>query len=360
MQLKRLVLRHFRNYAGATVEFCPGVNAICGTNAQGKTSLLEAIFLCVSGRSFRSPHLADLQQQGQPFFFVEAHFAKNGIEQRLRYGYDGKERKITFNNTACQSIAQLLGLLPGVVLTPDDIALVKGSPQLRRQYLDLQIAQANPLYLHHLVRYGRAMRQRNHLLRTRTLATIETWEEEMATSASYLAQHREETVADLSTRAGACYDHLTQEHEPLTLKYKCGAPLNKGVDALMGYYRERYAQQRPREMELGWTTTGPHKDDLIINIEGKAGRFFASEGQQRSCVAALRLAEWQRLRDQCGHQPLLIVDDVAVSLDEGRRGRLLDMLGSFGQVFLSSAQKLKSELSSAQFFHVQAGQISPD
>lgn len=357
MQLKRLVLRHFRNYAGANVEFSPGINAICGANAQGKTSLLEAIFLCVSGRSFRSHHLGDLQKHGETFFFVELQFQKNSIEQRLRYGYDGKERKIAFNQTQCQSIAQLLGIMPGVVMTPDDISLIKGAPQQRRRYLDLQISQANPLYLHHVVRYQRAMRQRNQLLKDRITATIDMWEEEMAASASYIVHQRCEAVDDLSNRTSESYRYLSQETEPVFLKYKCGAPIHDSLESCKNYYREVYAQHRPREMELGWTTHGPHKDDLIIHIQGKGGRSFASEGQQRSCVAALRLAEWQRLHHQCGYKPLLIVDDVAVSLDDGRRSRLLEILEDFGQVFLSSPQNLKSWVN-AKFFHVANGSVS--
>lgn len=358
MLLKHLLLRNFRNYTVADIDFAQGVNAFCGINAQGKTSLLEAIFLCVSGRSYRSPHLSDLIQQGESLFFVELYFTKNGVEQRVGFGFDGKERKITYNTTCCQTTAQLLGVIPGVVLSPDDVALIKTGPQLRRQYLDLQIAQASPLYLHHLVRYQRAIRQRNHLLRTKTAATLEMWEKELSHSAAYLVMQRSETVADLNCRACSCYSYLTDEDETLHLRYKCQVSLEGTQEMISSRYLERYASQRTRDMELGWTSTGPHKDDVIIHIEGKTGRYFASEGQQRSCVTSLRIAEWQRLYHQCGYKPALLIDDIAVSLDAKRRKRLFELLQQMGQVMLSSAQQIETELT-AKFFNVVAGSVVP-
>jgi DNA replication and repair protein RecF len=246
-----------------------------------------------------------------------------------------------------------------VVHTPDDIALVKGSPQLRRQYLDIQIAQASPLYLHHLARYQRAMRQRNQLLRQRTSITIEAWEHEMASAAAYIVQQRAAAVDDLSARACSLYHILTKDSESLCLHYRTGAPIEEGLQALACYYVDRYEQHRQREMELGLTSTGPHKDDLTITIQGKGSRSFASEGQQRSCVAAMRLAEWQRLKEQANQTPLLLIDDVAISLDQGRRQRLLDMLGTFGQVFLSSAYDLAPHLNpeSVRCFKVAEGRL---
>lgn len=358
MIIQRLILRNFRNYPEAIIDFAPRINVMCGANAQGKTSLLEAIFLCVSGRSFRSSHLAEMQRQGQTFFSVDLYFTKNEIDQRLRYVFNESERQIICNNTLCQSIAQLLGIIPGVVMTPDDVALIKGSPSDRRHFLDLQIAQANPLYLHHLARFQRAMRHRNQLLKLRQSLTIESWEQEMAQSASYITLQRDQAVADLGSRAGACYASLTQESEPLFLKYKTGAPLHDGSQAIVNYYLERYCQMRPREMELGWSASGPHKDDLQIAIQGKAGKAFASEGQQRSCVAALRIAEWERLKQQSGNLPLLLIDDVGMGLDAARRERLLNRLHDCGQVFLSSCQELQGALKdSVKFFRIDNGTI---
>ena len=177
MHLTRLYVRGFRNYEEAVLDCSPAVNVLYGDNAQGKTSLLEAIHLLMIGRSFRTTQTSELIRQGSEGFYIEAHFIRHGIEQKLRFGNNGQERRLYYNNTECLSLTSLLGVLPGVVITPDD-ELIKGPPYSRRLFLDLQISQTDPLYVHYLARYNKAMRQRNQLLRTRTLATIESWEEE--------------------------------------------------------------------------------------------------------------------------------------------------------------------------------------
>ncbi len=161
MHLRSLFLQQFRNYKEAYFEFSPSLNLICGPNALGKTSLLEAIHYLMIGRSFRPGHHQDLIKVGCDTFYLEAIFCKYNVDQKLRLHANAKERRIIYNSTALASSSNLLGLIQGVVMTPDDVNLVKGPPALRRQFLDIQIAQIDPLYVHHLGRYSRAMRQRN-------------------------------------------------------------------------------------------------------------------------------------------------------------------------------------------------------
>ena len=182
--LKSLYLHNFRLYEEVYVEFSPGINWIYGRNASGKTTMLEAIHLLASGRSFRTNQLANLIRHDCPHFYLEAHFEKHGIAQKLRMVHSSKERKISINNTQCSSVSSLVGVLLSVVLSPDDLSLISGAPQERRQFLDAQLSQVDPLYLHHLSRYQRAMRQRNTLLKTKKIGSIEGWEYEMATSAA--------------------------------------------------------------------------------------------------------------------------------------------------------------------------------
>ena len=175
LYLRNLYLRQFRRYEEVHFQFNPTINSIVGPNAHGKTTILEAIQFLMSGRSFRTQQPSDLIRHEQNYFYIEADFIKQGIQQTLKISYDGKERKIVHNSTVCQSSTNLLGLLQGVVVIPDSASLVKGSPLLRRHFLDLQIAQVDPLYVHHLTRYARAMRQRNVLLKRKDLATIHGW-----------------------------------------------------------------------------------------------------------------------------------------------------------------------------------------
>lgn len=338
MHLVSLTLRNFRIYEEAVFAFCPKINMIWGENAIGKTTVLEAIYFLVTGRSFRTQHTAELIRAGASFFAIEARFIKHGIDQRLKVSFDGKDRKIFHNSTSLQSSTNLLGILQGVLITPDDSALVKGAPLTRRHYLDLQIAQGDPLYVHYVTRYNQAMRQRNVLLKTKTTSGIETWENEMAAAAAYITLQRRSTVEELNLLAKPLHHHLSGKDEAFTLEYKSTAPQNLNLNALKSYHLELYQRHRRREMELGITLNGPQKDDLFIFLKDLEVRHFASEGQQRSAVATLRLAEWTRLKDVSEEAPLMLIDDLGISLDDHRKGKLLNYLKDLSQVFLTFTQ----------------------
>lgn len=336
MHIRSLYLQQFRNYREVHVEFDPVLNLICGPNAQGKTSLLEAIHYAMIGRSFRTFRTADLIHLDTSSFYIETLFCKHGVDQKLRIHLEGNERKLIYNSSPLPNASNLLGIISGVIMTPDDINLVNGAPPLRRQFLDLLIAQADPLYVHYLARYVKAMRHRNQLLKEKKMASIESWEHEMAQAASYIVMQRRKASASLQSHAQGFYAHLTAETERLSLDYRTASSHCKDEKEIKAYHLHHYQKNRIREMALGFTLTGPHKDDLWIGIGGRDVRYFASEGQQRSCVAALRLGEWQRLKEASTETPLLMIDDVGISLDGKRRERLLGMLGSLGQVFLTS------------------------
>lgn len=339
MILRTLYLHNFRCYHEAHFEFCEGINKICGANAQGKTTILEAIYFLIAGRSFRAAQTSELIRFGASSFYIEALFTKHGIDQTLKIAYNGKERKIVYNSTVCHSSTELLGLLQGVIISPDDASLVKGGPLLRRHFLDLQLALVDPLYIHHLSRYTRAMRQRNVLLRAKNPVTLHSWEYEMANSAAYLMQQRLEAVNDLQKNSRQLYAELNHESEVLQLNYKTGTPAGLDSSALKKYHLDQFQKLRQREMLLGYTLTGPHKDDLTIAIGTKEARFFASEGQQRSCVTAMRLAEWQRLYTITNELPLMLIDDIGISLDSRRREKIFNHLGTLGQVFVSATDE---------------------
>lgn len=308
---------------------------IWGENAIGKTTILEAIHFLITGRSFRTQHTSELIKAGASFFFIEARFVKHGIDQSLKVSYDGKDRRIFHNSTPLPSSTNLLGILQGVLITPDDSALVKGAPLTRRHYLDLQIAQGDPLYVHYITRYNQAMRQRNVLLKNKNVAGIEMWENEMATASAYVTHQRRQTVVDLNSLAKSLHRELVGEEESFNLEYKTAAPDSADLNGLKNYHQELFKRHRKREMELGITLNGPHKDDLYLYLNGLEARHFASEGQQRSAVSTLRLAEWFRLKAVSDEAPLMLIDDLGISLDLNRKTKLLDYLKELSQVFLT-------------------------
>lgn len=340
MYLKSLYLYNFRLYQEAFFEFSPQLNMICGPNAVGKTSLVEAICFLASGHSFRTHQSANLIKNGASYFHLEAIFVKHGIEQRLRITHSNKERKIFLNSTSYPSASSLIGLLLCVVFSPGDIDLVKGGPQGRRQYMDAQLAQADPLYHYHSNRYARAMRQRNCLLKAKNLSSIYSWEYEMAVSAAYLVHKRLELLQELQETVKVFYGLIAEETEEMSLTYRTAAGKISGDQAVLrSHFLEQYEKNRDREVFLASTLVGPHKDELTISIGENEARYFASEGQMRSSVAALRLAEWERLYAFTDEKPIMLLDDVSTSLDQKRNKHLIQLLNSLGQLFLTGTEE---------------------
>lgn len=342
MYLRSLYLRNFRLYEEAFFEFDREINRICGLNGIGKTTLLEAVYLLISGRSFRGASSSELIRFGEERSQVQAVFVKHGVEQVIKAVFDSREKKFYYNQNSIPSSTSLFGLLRGVVMQPDDAALIKGPPALRRQYLDMQIAQSDPLYVHHLTRYHRAMRQRNCLLKAKTKGGYESWEEEMSTSAVYICSRRHATVGRLKDICRACYHQLANDPLFLTIDYKSFIPPEKLEEAKVRYL-EILNKNRRREMELGITLNGPHKDDLLFYLGDKEARHYASEGQARLAACVLKLAEWELLSCNSEEKPLMLMDDVGISLDEKRKRSLLNYSTALGQVMLAATEPHEME-----------------
>ncbi len=336
MYLKSLLLKNFRVYTERQFEFSPGINLIEGPNAQGKTTILEAIHLMICGSSFRSNSLGELIREGEKAFYLEAVFEKHGIEQTLKFSYNGRQKSIKCNHTICRTTAELLGILQGTLMLPDDIQLVKGPPKWRRQFLDLQLAQIDPLYVHHLTRYHRSMRQRNALLKKKSIASIEIFEEEMSRSAAYLIHKRHEAVNAVAAECQEGQKALSEGVESLVIQYQ---PRYRTQVELL----EQMQKMRPRDLKFGSSLTGPHRDDLLFVLNGQPAHAYASEGQKKTLAAALRFAEWHNLKRCSESDPLMLIDDVGVSLDKNRRTKLMSRLVSMRQVFVTSTEPLEAK-----------------
>jgi DNA replication and repair protein RecF len=342
--LKNLYLRNFRNYIEAEVHFSERINLLYGDNAQGKTNMLEAIYLVATGRSFRTESLPELIRAGESFFFIEAEIVRDGVPQRVQISFDGTNKKVQLDATTYSSFNPLLGILPSVLYTPYDIELISGSPAERRRFLNLHLAQSDPLYVHHLTRFWKAMKQRNCLLRTKISESVDCWEIEMAQSAAYIEKARQEMVMELNPLLKKQGQKLTQKEEIHELHLQLSA--SKA-------YLEQLKKNRNREMELGFTLTGPHRDDLSILIDQKLARSFASEGQKKTAIAALKLAEWERLTHRIGDRALMGFDDLGQHLDDTRQKLLRSSLNELGQVFITMPHLPKEE---GHLIHIEKGQ----
>lgn len=346
MFIKSLYLRNFRNYGEAELHFSPKLNLFYGENAQGKTNLLEAISLISTGRSFRTVKLQELICEGASFFFLEAKIWKNGFEHTVKVAFDGVTKQLTLDGNSYSTLQHLLGLAPSVFFIPSDAELADGSPAMRRRFLNLHLAQCDPLYIHHLSRYWRAMKQRNAQLRSSDWSAIECWEKEMAESASYLWKARQELLCRLEEPLKSYGQFLSSEREHYQIQHHFPSP-----DA----YLAQLQKNRPREKQLGMTLSGPHRDDFHLLINGKAAGIFASEGQKKSVAFGLRMAQWGLLTKSVEGPVLLCIDDLGVHLDAIRKALFSKTVEELGQVFVT-APDTADHLTNAKRFLIVAGQ----
>ena len=331
MKVLRLILKNFRCYEKKEISFTKGVNFIAGRNGSGKTTLLEALYLLSTGRSFLTSHLVDLIRKNAPLFYIKAYFLRDGVEQMISMGFDGTKRHIYHNNTLFQHFSPVLGLLPIVLYCPRDHGLIGGTPQERRRFLNVQLGQADPLYVHHLIRYHKAMKQRNALLKIQSEAAIESWEQVMGESAQYLMNKRLERIECLRPKIQTFAKELSRKEDEFDLHYEPSIAFKKIADI-----QQLLAKQRSKEMIMGSTMLGPHRDDLSITYQRREAKIFASEGQKRTCIVALKMAEWEILKEKVATTPLFAIDDFAIHLDPQRTAILRDKLRSLGQAFVTS------------------------
>lgn len=343
MWLEKLILRDFRNYENAEISFCFGTNMIQGENAQGKTNILEALSLLSTGKSFRTPHLQDVIRSGSTTFFIEAHFHKEEVAQTLSLAFDGQSKKILHNYTSYNSFISLLGILPSVLIVPEDISIIIGSPTERRRFLDMHIAQVDPLYVYHLGRYYKAMKHRNALLKQQKEVSISSWEQIMAQAAAYLILARKRHSKEILQKAQRYMQILSEEKDTLSIEYKSSIPLANEEKKLAEQILIHYTKTRLRELLIKSTLHGPHRDEIDLLINGKEAKYFGSEGQKRCFVTALHLAQRDLFEESFGSAPLVGIDDFGTHLDQNRSAVLLSHVSTLGQTFLTSPTPFSSE-----------------
>ena len=336
MQITELTLRSYRSYETLHLAFDPGVQIFLGANAQGKTNIIEALYYAAFGRSHRTSSDAELIRVGADGAHIGLSFRRHDVPGELSFTFArGARRRITY---AGESLRQrdLVGLLPMVLFSPEDLFLVKGAPSLRRRYLDAELSQASPAYYGELLRYTRILKQRNAVLkdiRERLAAPDDLlpWDAQLAKSAAYIVTRRTSAVAQLGALSARVQSVLAAGEE-LTLVYDiAGAAPESGAkddmtERLYLWYNKMLREGRARDIARAATGVGPHLDDLVLRVGGMNLRSFGSQGQQRTGALALKLAELFYLQENVGEAPILLLDDVMSELDADRRRALLDFI----------------------------------
>ncbi|MBL9139864.1 MAG: DNA replication/repair protein RecF [Verrucomicrobiales bacterium] len=335
MHLVHLRLRDFRNYARLDVELGPGFHLFIGDNAQGKTNILEAIYLLATLRSFRGVGSAQMVRHGARGYFVGGQWMAE-VAHDVKMYWSMRERSLTMDEQPVRRLSEYYGRLRCVVFCTEDLQLVKGASKIRRRFLDLLLAQTQPGYLTALQRYVHALQSRNALLKRPDAdpALMAPFTQELITAGSLLMERRRALVPELSTLAKQAYARISLDAEELRLTY---APSVKADFAV------ELAQAMARERVLRATTVGPHRDDLQMQLNERSAAQFSSEGQKRTLAIALKMAQAEFLTGLTGVPPILLIDDVMGELDARRRAGLMPLLERTehrrGQVLMTCTQE---------------------
>ena len=336
MQITELTLRSYRSYETLHLAFDPGVQIFLGANAQGKTNIIEALYYAAFGRSHRTSSDAELIRVGADGAHIGLSFRRHDVPGELSFTFArGARRRITY---AGESLRQrdLVGILPMVLFSPEDLFLVKGAPALRRRYLDAELSQASPAYYGELLRYTRILKQRNAVLkdiRERLAAPedLSPWDAQLARSAAYIVTRRIAAVAQLGALSARVQAVLAAGEE-LALAYEIAGARGEDfaeddmTESLHVWYNKMLCEGRARDIARAATGVGPHLDDLVLRVGGMSLRSYGSQGQQRTGALALKLAELFYLQENIGEAPILLLDDVMSELDADRRRALLDFI----------------------------------
>ena len=354
MKLKKLLLHNFRNYDHAEFIFHPRMNLIYGNNAQGKTNLLEAIYLLSTGRSFRTSHLYELIKDKSPYFYIAAEIEKNDTIEEVKLYFSQQEKKLQINATSYGSFSSLLGLMPSILFTANDQSIIAGAPSERRHFLNLHIAQSDPLYIHHLTRYVRSLKHRNALLKIKATTQFSTWEEEMAKSAIYLYAKRKKMLEEIAIDLDSYMQKLSKEKEHVTLHYLPSFTFEKKQET----FHSLLQKSREKDKKFGFTQIGPHRDDFICCINQKNAKIFASEGQKRTALFAIKLAQWKHLCQNTKDTALVQIDDLCLHLDKTRQTLWESSLAHLGQTFITSPEKKEIPIDTGACFTIYQGAIA--
>ena len=385
MYLKSLHLRHFRNYLDQRVDFSAPKTILVGNNAQGKSNLLEAVELLATLRSHRASRDRDLVLDGEPIGQIAALLERDtgSIDLTLTLRSNGR-RTVALNSEPLRRQLDFLGVLNAVEFSSLDLDLVRGGPEKRRAWLDALLTQLEPIYAHILQQYNHILRQRNALLKQRQQrtaepslfspppeptevveepATLELWNTQLAAAGSRVIRRRARVLERLAPLAEQWHQAISGSTEVLQVRYAPNVVLTEDDPAqVQQAFLEKIQQRAIAEQHQGTTLVGPHRDEVEFTINQTPARQYGSQGQQRTLVLALKLAELKLIEEVVGEPPLLLLDDVLAELDLNRQNQLLDAIQDRFQTLITTTHLGSFDaqwLNSSQILAVRAGQISP-
>jgi DNA replication and repair protein RecF len=350
VKIRELHVQKFRNHAHTDAVFGGGINAVLGENGEGKTNLLEAIsYLCLTKSFFGSADGVVLQV-GEKQFEVSGELeTDSGLRYHVAvlYDHESGEKSFLINRAPVEKFSEVVGQFPVVVLSPESGAITMGGPAARRRFLDFVIAQASKVYLEDLLEYRRVLRQRNRVLfdskvsRIEYPDLIEPWDQELIDRGARITHRRSAFLKELQPIVHESYARIAGRVEEPTLEYLPSVVHSEGgaEEELRAVFRQELKRKAPEEKRLGLTLVGPHRDEVELAIDKLSARLHASQGQHKTFVIALKVAEFLYLQSKRNERPMLLLDDIFTELDRHRSERLLALTESTGQAFITTTSE---------------------
>lgn len=358
MYVKKLSLTNFRNYVTQSVELSSALNVFSGRNAAGKTNLLEAVYVLGIGKSPRAVRERELVRFGAAGAYAKAEIAKKYGNQTIEIYVDGKDKKrVAVDKLPIKKLGELMGVLGVVYFSPDELGLVKEAPSERRRFLDIALSQQSKMYYYTLGKYNKSVLARNKLLKEggeSLRKTLDIWDEQVSGLGSYLVSERRKFLDKLTVIASNIHEKVSLG-ERLTLSYESSIE-SIGQEEIKAELIDKLAKNRERDIYLGFTSVGPHRDDIAISVNGLDVKKFGSQGQQRTVALSLKLSELEIFKEEMGEYPVLLLDDVLSELDKSRREKLLEEAQKV-QTILTCTHFEQELPSNARHFLVKEGSI---
>lgn len=355
MYINKIKLQNFRNYNEQEIILNKSINVFYGDNAQGKTNILEAIFLCTFGKSFRTNKEKELIKLGKDNANVIIEYEKKDRDGKISISISDK-KQILVNGIKIKKLSELLGNINIVIFTPDDINILKGGPALRRRFLDMMIGQLKPNYVYTLNMYIKTLEQRNNYLRqikeeNKPENLLDIWDEKLIEYADIIYKYRKEFIDKIKKKINIIHKKITDEKEEINIQYISNCE-SKEV------YSELLKQRRKLDIIKGFTTKGIHRDDFEIYINNKELSIYGSQGQNRTAILSLKLSELQVIYDEIEEEPILLLDDFMSELDINRRKNFLNNINNT-QVIITCAEKIEFLKENVDYclYQVKEGEI---
>jgi DNA replication and repair protein RecF len=363
MIIQKIKIENFRNYHEEEVIFHDKVNVIIGDNAQGKTNLLESIYVSSLGRSFRTTKDKEMILFEKPYARIMANYITEDQETKVDVGFSKEGKKeIKMNNVKVEKMTEMLNHFYVVVFSPDDLKIVKEEPEKRRNFIDRELCKMKISYLNNLVQYKRILMQRNAYLKSekKDRQAMAVWDEALSQYGAQVITQRNAFIEELNEISRQIHDKITQGKEILELKYEPNIKPETDEKTLFEKMKKKLEDHYKSDSYAGNTGVGPHKDDVLILINGISARQYGSQGQQRTAALSMKLAEIYLIEKEKGEKPILLLDDVLSELDQDRQKYLIKAL-SESQLFITTAElnpQLSESLPQGNFYWVSNGKIS--